>query len=180
MHGASLHRRHRFRVVQNALRPQHAVRPAKAASRLGLPHALQDASRSRGRWGFLPRDSVLKCSRCSGAFRRPGDVRKRRRTGALQDAAASLHPLVNLNPHRAKASTASLRLSLQRQPLFLLHLPELIEEIRRHDFPRCGSTRRLCDVEDGPVGKLGILQGIGLVIRLAEGEAGVDHRFEAQ
>jgi hypothetical protein len=43
MRGASLHRRHRFREVLNALGPYLAVRPAKAASRQGLPHALQEA-----------------------------------------------------------------------------------------------------------------------------------------
>jgi hypothetical protein len=64
MHGASLHRRHRFRgvkrsvcpqdsiqlaerqrfrVVQNALLLYVTLEPAKAASRRGLPHALQDA-----------------------------------------------------------------------------------------------------------------------------------------
>jgi hypothetical protein len=40
MHGASLHRRHRFRGVLSVPRPHPAVRPAKAASRQGLPHAL--------------------------------------------------------------------------------------------------------------------------------------------
>ena len=39
MHGASLHRRHRFRGVMIALWTHPTVRPAKAASRQGLPHA---------------------------------------------------------------------------------------------------------------------------------------------
>ena len=50
--GASLPRRHRFRGVKHVLRPYPALQPAKAASRLGLPHALQDAPRSRERWGL--------------------------------------------------------------------------------------------------------------------------------
>ena len=76
MHGASLHRRHRFRGVQRGIRPQPSIRPAKAAalrlvqtvfpppqpakaaSRLGLPHALQDASRSRGRWASCRKPSL--------------------------------------------------------------------------------------------------------------------------
>jgi len=53
MHGASLHRSYRFREVENVLRPKPAIQPAKAASRPGLPHALQDASRSR--WQFAKR-----------------------------------------------------------------------------------------------------------------------------
>ena len=32
MHGASLHRRHRFRGLKDVLWPQHSVRPAKAAA----------------------------------------------------------------------------------------------------------------------------------------------------
>jgi hypothetical protein len=43
MQGASLHRRHRFRELKRTLSPQPAVQPAKAVSRLGLPHAVQDA-----------------------------------------------------------------------------------------------------------------------------------------
>ncbi len=43
MHGASLHRNYRFRGVLNILLPKPSVQPAKAASRLGLPRALQDA-----------------------------------------------------------------------------------------------------------------------------------------
>ena len=37
----------RTRIVTNALRKCPSVHPAKAASRQGLPHAVQDASRSR-------------------------------------------------------------------------------------------------------------------------------------
>jgi len=44
MHGASLHRRHRFREVMCSLDPETAVQPAKALSRPDLPHALQDAA----------------------------------------------------------------------------------------------------------------------------------------
>ena len=59
----------------------------------------------------------------SGAFRGPENVRKRRRTGALQDAAACFHPLVSLSLPLAKVSTAWLRLRfpdsgfLLRQPI---------------------------------------------------------------
>ena len=56
MHGASLHRRHRFRAGARVLWPYPAVRHVKAASRQGLPHAVQDASRSHKRWA-----SVLAC-----------------------------------------------------------------------------------------------------------------------
>ena len=59
---SGLREQQRFRVVQKILPLYHAIQPAKAASRLGLPHALQDASRSRERRGFLLRDSVLECS----------------------------------------------------------------------------------------------------------------------
>jgi len=48
-----LPRRHRFREVKCILWPKSTVQPAKAAWRLGLPHAVQDASRSRGHWKLL-------------------------------------------------------------------------------------------------------------------------------
>ena len=38
----------------------------------------------------------------SGAFRRPVNDRKRRRPGVLQDAHASLHPLVFANPWKTR------------------------------------------------------------------------------
>ena len=71
MHGASLHRRHRFRGVSSDVLPRHSIRPGQAAAlshgieyyaapacrpaceggaALKLVTALQDASRSRGRW----------------------------------------------------------------------------------------------------------------------------------
>jgi hypothetical protein len=81
MHGASLHRRHRFRGVMNFFGLTAPSGLRKAASRPGLPHALircahpsgslqlstsaslrfQDASRSRGHWSFRKRASVLDC-----------------------------------------------------------------------------------------------------------------------
>ena len=137
MHGASLHRRHRFRGVQRGIRPQHSIRPARAATlsrdadrSSALPHpparesgvAPRLAARTPRRFALawaqgLPaarqRFGVLQPS---GAFRRPKDVRKRRRTGALQDAAASLHHLESLSPHLAKTSTAWSRPSNHGHP----------------------------------------------------------------
>jgi len=73
MHGASLHRRHRFRGVKEVLWTHYFIRPAKAAAlsrgiecyaaparrpacesgaALKLVTALQDASRSRKRWAY--------------------------------------------------------------------------------------------------------------------------------
>ena len=53
------------------------------------------SKRARQRFGVL---------QPSGAFCRPTGLRNRRRTGALQDAASSIHPLVSLRRH-AKSST---------------------------------------------------------------------------
>ena len=47
MQGARLHRRHRFRMVSRIRRPQHAVRPAKAASRPACRSHSTRLSRSR-------------------------------------------------------------------------------------------------------------------------------------
>ena len=83
MHGASLHRRHRFLGVSSAVEGHHSIRPAQAAAlsrgiecyvdparrpacKSGVAPRLAARSprRSALAWalGFLPRDSVLECS----------------------------------------------------------------------------------------------------------------------
>ena len=66
---SGLREQQRFRVVQKILPLYHAIQPAKAASRLGLPHALQDASRSRQRrptrHPLQPLQTALYALRCT-------------------------------------------------------------------------------------------------------------------
>ena len=55
-----------------------------------------------------------------------------------------------------------------------LQLPAFVEEVGVVDAAGSVGVRRLGDVDDGPVGKFGVLLGVGAVVGFAEGEAGVE------
>ena len=73
--------------------PQAAMNPGIHPTNPGIGRLLR-RHHAVGRMRARQRPGVLHPC---GALRRPSDSRKRQRTGALQDAAASLHPLVFAN-----------------------------------------------------------------------------------
>lgn len=62
-----------------------------------------------------------------------------------------------------------------RSTLCFHKLPSRPKEIRRDNLPGALPIWGLGgDVEEGPVGELGVLEGVGAVVGLAEGEAGIE------
>ena len=55
-----------------------------------------------------------------------------------------------------------------------LELPAFVEEVGCDDLSRSLGVGGLGEVENGPVGELGVLEGVGAVVGLAEGGARVE------